>query len=160
VDIARLQTEQELINESGRQVADLVEKGDGRDLVVRLTITGRGPLHETVRRASFAADLQAELNETWASGSPFAWCERVEVKTAAAFNRAAQLQGSGFMGDLLRLVDAARDDPDLLAQLAAPLKDLYQHARAGRVLGNQDPGPEEVRALLDEAEAACIEALS
>ena len=119
-----------------------------------------GTLHEAARKPGFANDLQARLNDGWAAGSPFAWCERVEVLTRAPVNRAALLQGRDFVGDLLRMIDGAPEDPVLLAKLAQQQLPLYGHARAGRILGSRAPGPEDMPALLADAESACLEALS
>jgi DNA repair protein SbcD/Mre11 len=159
VDISALQTEQDLLDAVDRAVAALVDGADGRDVVFRLNISGRGHLHHTVRRPNFIADLQERLAETWSESSPFAWCERVEVLSSPPFDRVARLEGGDFLGDLLRLIDAAREDPDMLTRLAGEMQPLYGHARAGRVLGNSTPSAEAVRELLDDAEAACLEAL-
>lgn len=159
VDISSLETEQALLDAADDAVSRLVDEANGRDLVLRLELTGRGELHGTVHRPNFATDLQEELNRNWAGGSPFAWCERVELATAPPFDRAARLEGADFTGDLLRLIDGARSNPAMLQQLASELDPLYGHARAGHLLRTRAPAPDEVAALLDDVESLCLEVL-
>jgi len=160
VDISALEDEQSLIDAAEDAVAELVQAGAGRDIVFRFELTGRGELHQAVHRSNFAADLQERLNDSWAGASPFAWCERVDLATAPPFDRDARLQGADFVGDLLRLIDAARSDSQMLEQLATRLQPLYGHARAGRILGAGVPDPGDIATLLDDVESVCLEVLA
>ena len=160
VSIDGLETEQALLDAVERQVADTLAQANGRDLVYRLSLTGRGSLHRAVRSPDFAADLQTRLNEAWSGEATFAWCDRIDVLTRPPFDRKAQREGSDFFGELLRLIDTARTDPALQARLANELQPLYGHARAGRFLTESNPTPDDIAALLDDVEAICLEALS
>ncbi len=160
VDISSLESEQALLDAADGAVSRLVDEAKGRDLVFRLQLTGRGELHGTVHRPGFVADLQDHLNTNWAGGTPFAWCERIELKTGASVDRNALRDGKDFVGDLLRLIDAARSDPVTLEQLVAQLGPLYTHHKAGHLLKGSLPGPNEVAALLDDVESLCMEVLA
>ncbi|MEP7216329.1 MAG: DNA repair exonuclease [Anaerolineaceae bacterium] len=159
VSIDQMSADQELIDAINLAVARVFEAG-GRDVVSRLAIRGRGPLYTATRKADFSATLQARINDDWASGSPFGWCERVEIATKPAFDREEQRQAGDFVGDLLRLVDEIQADPAQLALLREELAPLYGHVRAKKYLGDELPNAEELRALLADAESACLEALS
>ncbi len=160
VSIEGLESEQSLLDAIDREIGALVSQSAGRDLIYRLALTGRGSLHEAARRSDFASDLQARLNQAWAGAATFAWCDRIDVLTQGPFDREARREGSDFFGELLQLIDSARRDPELLSQLADDLQPLYSHARAGRFLTGLGSNPDDVASLLDDAEAACIEALS
>lgn len=157
--IDNLETEQELLDLVQKRSSDAVNEADGRHLLYRTVIVGRGPLHHAVRRSRFAEDLCDQTNE-WHSGeTPFAWCERVDVSTTVPFDREDRRQARDFMGDLLRLVDQVRDDDDLLDEIATELEPLFHHGRAKRYL-RQLPAIEELRSLLTEAETRCLRELS
>ena len=156
--IDQMLSEQELIDAIDSAVASAFE-ADGRDVVCRVAVRGRGPLYEATRKADFSATLQGRINDDWANGSPFGWCERVEVATEPAFDREEQRQAGDFVGDLLRLVDEIRADPGQLGSLRDVLAPLYGHVRAKKYLTDRLPGEEELNALLTDAEARALEPL-
>lgn len=158
VDIAGFEAEQRLL--------DVIEAGVGElagaareDVVYRLKLTGRGPLHEAVRRADFGETVRERLNQTWAEGERFAWCERVEVATAPALDREALRTGADFVADLLRLFDETRAqgaDPPWAAGALAP---LYGNPRFLRALGEDKDARPAIAELLEAAEEICLEEL-
>ena len=160
VSIDGLETEQSLLDAVEREIGAVFSDSAGRDLIYRLALTGRGSLNEAARRPDFATDLQVGLNEAWAGVTTFAWCDRIDVLTRGPFDRASRREGGDFVGELLQLIDSARTEPALLDQPSAELQVLYGHARAGRFLASASASPDDIAALLDDAEAACLEALS
>lgn len=158
VSIDGLETEQHLLDIIQKRSGQAVNDADGRHLVYRIIVGGRGPLHHAVRRSGFADDLHDRVNDSYSGQTPFAWCERVDVSTTVPFDREDRRQASDFIGDLLRLIDQVRDDDDLLPQVAAKLEPLFHHGRAKRYL-RQLPTIEELRSLLTEAETRCLREL-
>ena len=158
VSIDQMSADQELIDAIDSAVACAFE-ADGRDVVCRVAVSGRGPLYEATRKADFSATLQGRINDDCANGSPFGWCERVEVATKPAFDREEQRQAGDFVGDLLRLVDEIQADPAQLVSLRQELVSLYGHVRAKKYLGDKLPNEEELGALLTDAEARALELL-
>ena len=158
VSIDQMLSEQELIDAIDSEVASAFE-ADGRDVVCRVSVSGRGPLYDATRKADFSATLRGRINDDWASSTPFGWCERVEVATKPAFDREEQRQAGDFVGDLLRLVDELQADPAQLALLREELAPLYGHLRAKKYLADSLPDDKELRALLAAAEARALEPL-
>lgn len=158
VSIDQMLSEQELLDAIDAEVASAFE-ADERDVVCRVSVSGRGPLYAATRKADFRATLQGRINDDWANGTPFGWCERVEVSTKPAFDREEQRQAGDFVGDLLRLVDDIQADPAQLALLREEMAPLYGHIRAKKYLADSLPGEEELRALLADAEARALEPL-
>jgi len=158
VAIDQMSSEQELLDAVDSALARAFEAG-GRDVVCRLAISGRGPLYAATRKTDFSATLQARINDDWAGGSPFGWCERVEIATKPAFDREEQRQAGDFVGDLLRLVDDIRADPAQLALLREELTALYGHRLAKKYLSDELPDEAEMSALLADAETRALEPL-
>ena len=155
IDISALETEQDLLNEIDDTMQSLLDGAEGRSVVVRLTLTGRGELNRFLRQPGVVDDLLAGVNDQWAERLPFAWCERIEDETAASIDREAMRSGEDFLAEVLRTADRSREEP---AALHTELADLYQHRRFRQHLAALSD--EEVAALLDEAEALAVNLLA
>lgn len=147
-----------------------LDAADGRSLVVRLRLTGRGRLHGGVGRAGYTDDLRQILNEDRSLVAPFAWVESVRDQTRPLVDIDARREAADFVGDFLRTVAAARrsgrtTDPDeherwatALRGAVAPLFD--ESPRGRRHLGAARPDDDElVGELLDAAEALGLDLL-
>ncbi len=156
VDISGLGSEQELIDRISNGLEHTLEGSDGRSLVVRVSLSGRGPIHETLRQPNFVDDLLSEINAEWAAPSQFIWCERIEDNTASPFDRDKRLGGSDFVADLLRLRDQAKSDTQLFERLSAGLSDLYGHRNYRRYLQDSTPDRDELEEIVDEAEKIAV----
>ena len=160
LDISDMETEQGLIDGLHQGMEDALESSAGRSVVVRIALSGRGPLHGSLRQPSFIEGIADTLNGEWSERSPFAWCERIEDETAPPFNREERVGGSDFLAEVLKTADQAKDDPEMLAHLRGGLDDLYRHRRYRKHLSEQAPGDDDLAALIDEAEAIVVDLLA
>jgi exonuclease SbcD len=159
IDIGLLQSDQALLDAIDDKLAVLQSAANGRASIVRLQLRGRGELHNHLARANFIDELLSLINDNWMRQSPRLWCERIEVSTAAAFDRQQRRQGTDFVSDLLRLADAARDDDAIIADLRCLLSDLYDRGQVSRYLRDHPPGDDDIRQMITEAEVLCLAAL-
>ena len=155
IDISALETEQDLLNEIDDAMQNLADIAEGRSVVTRMTLTGRGELNRFLRQPGQVDDLLAVVNDQWAVRLPFVWCERIEDETAAAIDHDAMRTGEDFLAEVLRTADQLRDTPETLRD---GLDDLYQHRRFRQHLSAFTG--EEIAALLDEAEALAVNLLA
>ena len=126
-------------------------------LIARLRLSGRTPLDMELRRTQVIADLLERLRDD-STGEPLVWVKDVEVDTRPLLDRAALAEREDLLGEILRLADRLKEDPDLLALLPeTALADLYGHARARKAL--DIPDNDDLRALLLGAETACLDLL-
>jgi len=159
VSIDSMENVQQLLNGVAGRVSELVDGAEGRHVVFRAEVGGRGPLHHALRRQGFADDLRLQINDDWSRQTPFAWCERVRVDTRSAIDRDERCQGADFVAELLRVVDDVRGDPQAIAGLSEDLQVLYNHGKVRRHLKDLAPSGEDLLALLQEAETICLEEL-
>jgi exonuclease SbcD len=149
LSIADLSTEEELLT----ALQELVEEGTSRDpaglAIVRLILTGRGPLHTSLQRRGYIEGLLEELRDATGAGSAGIWVDAIELATGAPWDLAALEGEESLVGDFLRLCREAGEDPELMQELALALDELYGHNRARRYL--DAPGADQLRALLAEA---------
>ena len=159
LDISELRSEQDLLDELPRRVAELLQAADGRSLVFRVDLRGRGPLHAFLRRSGLLQDLREQVvNAAFESRDPFAWCERIADNTAPEIDRRARSEGADFVAELLRLSSAAQADPEQLAELEPELEPLYGNQRF-RFMDEKAPQGGDLAALLQEAEAIALDLL-
>ena len=64
---------------------DLAQQAEGRPVVTRLEISGRGTLHHEFTRPNTTRDLLEELHGLGAARTPFVWVERLVLRTRPQF---------------------------------------------------------------------------
>ncbi len=170
LSISELADDETLIRSSRSRISEAAEASDGRSLVIRLRLVGRGALHGTVARPGYLDHLRLILNEELAGGSPFTWLESVRDGTRPEIDLDVRRDIPDFVGDFLRTVAAARrsarsTDPDEHARwqelLRSSIAPLFEESPRGRRYLH-GAGPDDaalVGAVLDEAEALGIDLL-
>ena len=156
IDIAGLETEGDLLGAIDDALTAHRNAANGRSLVVRIELNGRGDLHGVVTKPEFADGLRDIVNESWVHQTPFLWCERIRVSTASAFDREQRRQGADFLADLLGISDELRDDPKILAKMRELLSDIYVRGNSGRYLRDFLPSDQEIADLISSAEELCL----
>jgi DNA repair exonuclease SbcCD nuclease subunit len=170
VSIARLSDDEALGRACREAVGAAIDAADGRSLVIRLRLTGRGPLHAHVARPGYLADLRELLNEETAGMRPFGWVESIRDATRSEVDLEVRREAPDFVGDFLRTVAAARrsgttTDPEEHerwdAALRGAIAPLFEESQRGRkLLGRARPSDDALSGeLLDEAEALGIDLL-
>ena len=160
LDISEMATEQDLIDGLHQGMEAALEGSTGRSVVIRIALSGRGPLHGSLRQPNFIEGVVDTLNDEWANRSPFAWCERIEDETAPPFNREERVEGSDFLSEVLKTADRAKEDPEMLARLRGGLDDLYRHRRYRKHVSEDAPDEDDLSPLIDEAESIVIDLLA
>ena len=159
VDISPLESEQSLLDALHGKMEDVLDSADGRSVVARVSITGRGELSRSLRRPNALRDWQEEINSSWAQRPPFVWCERIEDETSAPFDRSARAAGADFLAEVLKTSDRSRGDAELMERLLADLPDLYEHGNYRRYLRDAAPVEAELAALIAQAEELAVDLL-
>ena len=160
LDISRMETEQDLIDGLHERMDEALSGAEGRSVVLRIALVGRGALHGSLRQANIIEGVLEDLNREWVNRSTFAWCERIEDETRPPFNRQERIKGSDFLAEVLKTCDRAKDDDDMRARMRKGLSDLYQHPRYRRLLAGDAPDDDDLAALTDEAEAIVVDLLA
>jgi exonuclease SbcD len=157
IDISGLETMDCLLSRIADEMQELAEPAEGRPVVTRITIRGRGMLHGALIRQNASRELLDELHNAGTQRRPFIWVEKLILQTRPNVDLDARRGAQDFLGDLLRLIDGIRHSPDEIAGLRLVLTDLFQHGRAGKIL--EPPDDDTLRSLLEEAEIRCANLL-
>jgi exonuclease SbcD len=164
-------TDDEALRRACREaLGSALDAADGRSLVVRARLTGRGVLHASLARPGYLADLRDLLNEERSITPPFAWVESVRDVTRPEVDLESRRNVPDFVGDFLRTAGVARrsrssTDPDeherwtsLLRSAVAPLFD--ESLRGRRHLAAGRPSDDALATdLLAEAETLGVDLL-
>jgi DNA repair protein SbcD/Mre11 len=94
---------------------------DGADLVLTVTLSGRGPLHRDLRRQGAVDDLLRDVRDELGIARPFVWVDRIIDHTRAELDREAIGRRGDFSAELTRLVDGLRANPEMLRDLLAEI---------------------------------------
>jgi len=162
VGIEDIKDEQALLDTVDENVQGALRKAKGSPLLYRLRFRGRGAVHATLARPGFIGDVRADVNNRFAVGAGFAFCESIEDDSSSEVDAEELRKGADFLGDLLRLIDGAADadgDTDLKESLLAELSTLYEHRIVGRYLGLDARDALNFDELLAHAERILIDEL-
>ena len=159
LDIGGLESEQDLIDHINLTADAALEAAGGLPVIARLTLSGRGTQHRSLRRGDTVDALLGQLNERYAGNRTWLWCERIQTETASPVDRESAALREDFAGDLARLGLALRDDPGALAELREDLHSLYRNSNAAAYLRGHLPNDAELLELLVAAEDECLAGL-
>ena len=156
IDVGPLESEQSLIDAIEGEMTRRQEEAEGRSVIFRLALTGRGRLHAWLNRQGVADDLFDMANEMPFQGTPFLWCEKIQLQTAPAIDLQQHRRRSDFVGDLLRLCDESMRNSEILNELQQSLQALYGAGNPGRHLRDHLPSGDELVELLGGAQGICL----
>jgi len=148
-----------LENAAEEKIETALAGADGRHLVYRLSLTGRGPLHSMINDSEYNDALIARLNDQYVERRPFAYCDRVTATTRKEINREDYSGREDFYGDLLQFFDQAKSGGGIIKDLQADLQKFYGHTKLRTHILDQMPESDALASLLDEAESLCLDLL-
>lgn len=155
VPIEGLDSEQQLKEALEDALFAAQDRGEGRSTLIRLTLTGRGPLHAVLRRGGALQELASMLREQ--AGST--WLESLIDRTGAPVDPEKLASQSGFLGELLRLAREIGGDRERFDEF---VQEALSPLAANPVLAAvwAECTEEERRAMLKEAEELAIDLLA
>jgi DNA repair protein SbcD/Mre11 len=111
-------------------------ESDGRSVLLRVELVGRGPIHGELHRPGAVAELVDTLRSESLSEAPLLWWDRVDVSTRPVQDLDELLGRNDFVADLVEEAAALLDD---------------ESARSARVADWDDELPSDLAHLLGDA---------
>lgn len=122
---------------------------EGRALLVRVVLFGRGQLAADLTRPTAVPDLCTEMRETFTALEPFLWIESIKNHTQKDLDLAAIRASGAFSADLLAVADSVGADAEATATFIA---DQAANLRVGQVeRALRDLEPDDPAEVLAEA---------
>lgn len=132
-----------------------------RSMVLRIRLTGRGPLHAELRRDGTVTGLTARLREAHDAptaareGRPLVWLDQVDDDTRPDTDLIARAEGDDLLGEVLRVAAEYAIHPGTAFEEA--LRPVFGgHKPGGAIAPLSD---DALRRVLDEAVRVCIDEL-
>ncbi|UZP66710.1 DNA repair exonuclease [Desulfovibrio mangrovi] len=129
-------------------------------LILRITLTGRGPLDHLLRAQGTLADLLERLRDTLAVQTPFIWVKDIELACRPDVDMDAQRRRPDLLGEALRTAQSLRGqggDSALATHFTEALSAMFDKPRLRKAI--DPPDADELARLLDEAELLCMDLL-
>ena len=159
LDIGPLDTEQALIDAVNHLAEEALADAQGRSVVARLELTGRGHLHRDLRNRDTAEAIREQLNEQYDGRGVWFWCEGIRLATASPVDRELTSRREDFVGDLVRLSGELRESEEAVSEFRRLLQSLYSRREVRDLLRDFVPSDDELRDLLADAEEECLTGL-
>jgi exonuclease SbcD len=169
LSIDQLKDEQDLKDSLDQFITDLQDELPHIPAVVRLTLTGRGPLHRMLQQGTQLAELIHEFrdeqtrlatdNGNVGRAGHFIWIESCRVETGAEVPFDQLLEQESFIGDMLRLSQTLLQDDAMLRQVCEQaLEPLLSNMKANKWL--QKPDLEQMQQWIRSARERNTDELS
>lgn len=157
IRIQNMQSDQDLIHALDGLCRDMSEKGSGRATIVRVFLTGSGPLSKDLAHPKVLFDLLEIARETGMSCSPFVWIDRLKPMVYPEMDLESMKKRQDFLGEILRYSDELLKDRNFEEWVRTELSPLFEDNRARRFLEYPDAG--RLKELFKEAETTCLRTL-
>ena len=131
----------ELLGRVDERIHILRQESDGRGIIVRWQLQGRGVLHRELMRPGRLEDLLLTLREKWGVDSQFVWSEAILDRTGRELDIDSLSQEENLLGDFLRLAEIG--DEARLQEIREVIEPLFDDPRVYRYLGSSSD--EELR---------------
>ncbi|MCH8910187.1 MAG: DNA repair exonuclease [Chloroflexi bacterium] len=147
VDISSLETIDGLDSAIRQQTDNLSAQAEDRDVVCRVNLVGRGPLHEQLAADGAVDDLLEAARSSWSGGTPWVWVERIVDSTRPSIDIESRAKQDDFLGTTLKRALLSSIESDEIDRLTVVVSDVY----SGRRNGLDKPDDEQVSAWAEEA---------
>lgn len=158
VSIEALETLDALDRRLGETLDDLSAAAEGRGIVCRLKVLGRGPLYSDLHAEDAGDDLLLRLRDRFSGLDPLVWVQRIEMNCRPEVDLAERAGRGDLLAEVLTVAQEHSASTEGLAQLkAAALDALWENSRARKALAKLDDA--QIREILDEAKLLCLDLL-
>lgn len=132
-----------------QKISELRAGSNGRPVVCRLGLTGRGPVHDELARDGAVDDLLAHLRDGFVPDSHWVWIDGLEDKTRPVIDIEARSHELDFLGLLLSRAQSTLEGRPGITEMSRDVNAALKTSRDRD--GLSQIGETEARQLLDEA---------
>ena len=155
ISIEGIKSDGELLYKIRECIDAILDKADGRSVMCRCILTGRGSLHRTLIKEGVIDDILQHLREEENFDSQFIWVERLVNDTNLPIERSVLLKRKDFVGDIVHIVDELCRDEESLKTLKTSLEPLFASPKGRKIL--KDIDQEELIVSIYRAEGLLLD---
>jgi DNA repair exonuclease SbcCD nuclease subunit len=158
VPIEGLETLDALERAIGDRIDGRVTADDGRALLCRIALVGRGPLYGDLRAPEAGPGLLARLRDRYRDAEPAVWVQRLRVACRPSVDLAKRASQGDLLAEVLAVGQECSEGGEALEGLTDEVVDrLWRNSRAAKWL--EPLPPEALGELLLEAQLLCLDLL-
>jgi len=157
IDISGLETLDSLDQALSETLSRCAEQEDGRPVILRIRLTGRGQLYGPLRQPATAEELVERSRELGALQTPSVWVQDLAIDCGPEVDLDQRSTMDDLLGQILQNARELGKTSEVPDRLMPVLSDLYQHARLSTYL--ESPSPSELQSLLHDAALICLDHL-
>lgn len=146
---------EELLTRLHSLIKDIKQRSDGRSVLCRILLKGRGMLYSFLSKKGVCDDLVLELRDFERGESPFVWIESLKNLTHPPIDRDSLIKRDDFMGSLVRMFEKMYKNKELRDQINKDLELLYASPAGRKYL--EFPDEEHLILLMKKAESICLD---
>ncbi|WP_424768967.1 metallophosphoesterase family protein [Paenibacillus sp. sgz302251] len=139
LEIDKAETEQALLQQMIEVSERYAAEADGRSIMLRFELIGRGPLHQSLSDKAVVKTLLEQLQEVLQlEGETWIYVHRLEVNTSAMIHWQELTAENSFAGELARLSERlGLDDAAWRDFASAAVGPIAAHAKLGRLMRDE-----------------------
>lgn len=158
VGIEGLTTIDELDRSITETVQRLVREADGRAVVCRVNVEGRGLLHQELRKNGNVSDLLDRVRETFHGDDPFVWVQEFTIDCRPEMDIQKRKEAGDFLAQVLSISEEIAQSPEKAGEMArVALSDLLGNRQFEKAIGGFSES--EIAQMITEAELICLDKL-
>ena len=146
---------EELLTRLYSLIKDIKQRSDGRSVLCRILLKGRGILYSFLSRKGVCHDLMLELRDLERHESPFVWVESLKNLTYPPIDRDSLVKRDDFTGSLVRMFEEMYKNKESRDQIYRDLELLYTSPAGRKYL--EFPDEEHLILLMKKAESICLD---
>lgn len=158
VAIDELETIDQLEKAIADEVEHLSQTADGRGLVCRISVEGRGALYRELRSPDMEEQLGNRLREQFSHRDPFAWLQQLQIACRPEVDLSERATRGDLLAEVLTVAqEFAKSDEAMEELYTSALTACWEHTGVKSALTK--PTSEELTAFLTEAQLLSLDLL-
>lgn len=158
VSIGDLETVDQLQAQLLRAIEEAREEAEGRHLLCRARLTGRGALARELLAPEATTDLLEVLRGRFEGDSPIVWLQAILPECRPELDLAARRGRGDLVAEVLGVADELLESRQELADaVSGALAELLDHSRARKAIAR--PSEEQLVELVQAASQVCMDLL-
>lgn len=135
VDLTDVERVEDVIKNLIDHCGEISNQMDGRNVVLRLTLTGRCSVNGELNRGNNIEELTEQIRDHFADRTPWIWIEKIELKTSGLYNVEELKKSNDFFGDIINYYEEiASNEGDHISEIKELLKPLFENWQGQKYL--------------------------
>jgi DNA repair exonuclease SbcCD nuclease subunit len=159
VSIDSIDTVDKLERAIWKSIQELMENHSGsRAVVLRVSITGNGPLYNELQKDNAVLDLLDRTRDAFASEDPFVWVQEIEADCRPEIDLNKLKQQGNFLSQVIKIAETVNDPSTNISETLKPvLSDLFENSKVKKSL--EKLSQDEMSKIIEKSVLFCVNML-